>query len=358
MFSPSLLSMMYHSLDDDPLWAEGGQSFEGTDHAARVMMSMVEQHGPRSDWPEVPVSAWSDDASAAREVLQGKITIDRPSGEGAHADRQYFWGRVPVNSLVALLSQQAGEYAKTSEREYIDLGTPIDSFSPTRSAAEQLCDRFVPSAGAAQQVTVALVDLRDDTAPRQYANWIRHTDPDDLKFDGHALTVLAALAQRLAHNGALGKTSLAVATAEKPSRAIGRTCFRHLNVVDVQSALARMRSLTQPDSNPVVISTSLGTHVGPHNGLSPLEDYVSRLVRFHPKHPRHVVAAVGNYGLSNVCAWGGVKRGIAHPISLRVAPGAHHEILVEFWWNESGGGSPIMEVDALDLNGTSILNSK
>ncbi len=90
--------------------------------------------------------------------------------------------------------------------------------------------------------------------------------------------------------------------------------------------------LLDSDKLPAVVNMSVGTHVGPHNGQSPLEAYISGTL-FKPSD-RFAFAAAGNEGGKGISARLELKQSAADYMEIIVDPDCT-EALVEFWWDDA-----------------------
>jgi hypothetical protein len=101
---------------------------------------------------------------------------------------------------------------------------------------------------------------------------------------------------------------------------------------------------------PAVVNMSVGTHVGPHNGQSPLESYISRSV-FKPQC-RFPFAAAGNEGDQGLSARLDLKQSEADYMNF-VATENCTELLIEFWWGEAAGPADMEIVVETEASGMS-----
>jgi hypothetical protein len=87
---------------------------------------------------------------------------------------------------------------------------------------------------------------------------------------------------------------------------------------------------------------SLGTHVGPHNGDSPLEEYiVNKLIR---PSDCFLVAAAGNDGGSGVAAKRNLRANERDFLKLNISARCK-DLLVEFWWDDAIAANLTIELN-------------
>src|SRR5258708_5373942 len=169
----------------------------------------------------------------------------------------------------------------------------------------------------------------------------------------HAVAVLWALIERLHQHSILDQTDLYCALVPPPESSVGKTCFTHGNSPEMLTALQMRGNTVGAISLPVIINMSMGTHVGPHNGDSPLESYVMTLPS--PSTQRYFFVPAGNDGQSGISASRALSGG--QPDFLRVRaqwPGAN-EILIEFWWCQADGGDLTIDAEAQNEHGQSLI---
>jgi hypothetical protein len=120
-------------------------------------------------------------------------------------------------------------------------------------------------------------------------------------------------------------------TADEVRRSAG--CFDQHCAPEMLTAVQEINKLLDGDKLPAVVNMSLGTHVGPHNGSSPLEAYVAGSV-FKPSD-RFLFASAGNEGGKGISSRLELRKGEADYMEL-IVDGTCTELLVEFWWDDSG----------------------
>jgi len=113
--------------------------------------------------------------------------------------------------------------------------------------------------------------------------------------------------------------------------------------VEMLDAIMALEAQLTQDNLPAAVNISLGTHIGPHNGDSPIEEYIAtKLVR---PGERFVVAAAGNDGGSGVAAKRVLVANERDFLSLRTGGPRCNEVLVEFWWDDANGGDLTIEAE-------------
>jgi hypothetical protein len=129
-------------------------------------------------------------------------------------------------------------------------------------------------------------------------------------------------------------------------------CFDQASAVEMLDALKAIEPQLKSDNIPAVVNLSLGTHVGPHNGVSPVEEFISKTLI---SGDRFIVAAAGNEG--------GLGRSAKLSLAanetdfLNVHTGfLCRELLVEFWWKDFGVPGVSIEVNISEMlaNGTPV----
>jgi hypothetical protein len=357
MFSASLLSMMVHSLPDQakgPLFPAPSEERspshrddwldipDQNDLERRFKSALDSWPGP---WNLIPVVAQS-----RREDLQELFgSVDR-SSRGGDISNGCVWGRIPLDLLI---DQFLSAGKLTSEQEHLDLGTPIRAAGGSYNSA---CGTLLAQtpAPASAKIGAAVVDLGETPpptavgVPRHFNSKLRHVPysaPVDLS--DHAEEVLEVLLDRLsAPNGdpnanMLSITTVSMALVLNPTPDQVRAsmdCFHQHCAPElltaVQAITAHLDGDKLPDGTtlPAVVNMSVVTHVGPHNGDSPLETYISKTV-FKPQE-RFLFAAAGNEGAKGISCRLELKKNETDYMELVVDENCG-ELLVEFWWDDS-----------------------
>lgn len=269
--------------------------------------------------------------------IQEHITIDRGG------DFLYFWGRIPTDVLANNFASLADQPA---ERYYLDLGTPLrteGSGSQYDAACHQLLQR-TPQNPSSAKCGVAIIDLGESSlhGPDDYGGRLRHAVTSGIKLSDHAEKVLSILLGRA--YALLPVTTVSCALIRPPvsTPTVGNGCFDQASSVELCAAVLALERELDKDNLPAAINISLGTHVGPHNGDSPLEEYIAaKLCR---PHERFVVVAAGNDGGSGLAAKRELSAGAKD--YLKVQTGSRcQDLLVEFWWYEPVVSTFELQVD-------------
>ena len=119
MFSPSLVSMMLHSMGPDTRFSLTPPSvptrFKSITDVAASLYDVANL--PGGEWPEIPVVGWTTrHRSELEEWFESSVVV--AGGEPA----TYFWGRISLKILLRFFLQFCD---RPRSQEYIDLGTPI-----------------------------------------------------------------------------------------------------------------------------------------------------------------------------------------------------------------------------------------
>lgn len=294
----------------------------------------------------------------ARSMTKQQISSDESRG--------FVWGRIPLDDLIK-------HYFANSEdpvdEEYVDLGTPVWAASSTTCVTSGVATLLgnTPSPANAS-VGVALVDLGETpspgvtNAPRDFGGKLRHVNyPAGTSIDlsTHAEEVLEVLVDRLNHRGMLSAATVSMALIDNPRPdqvRLSKDCFNQHCAPEMLNAVQAINSLLDgdklPDGTlmPAVVNMSVGTHVGPHNGQSPLESYISGSV-FKPKR-RFPFAAAGNEGLHALSDRLDLKQGETDYMDF-LATDKCTELLIEFWWEEAAGPADVEIVVETEASGMS-----
>lgn len=370
MFSASLLSMMIHSV---PPFVDGESSRplpEGFDvpdiysrelgwmetrDLANIFKQILDFFGTGFLWAHIPVvvhGEWDD-----LRKLQAIVMKSEGYSEGAGG---FIWGRFRLDHL--MWHFVAGGSSTSIEREYLDLGTPVRAISTAGgilSGPSPTCNHLLARTPDCANATVsaAIVDLGQAATnaswPEDFGHKLRHVPysaPVDLS--PHAESVLEVLLDRLDNTRApaggpsmLDITTVSMALVLNPTAnqvRASKGCFDQHCAPEMLTAIQNMVTLLDTDKLPAVVNLSLGTHVGPHNGDSPLERYVSKTV-FRPCE-RFLFAAAGNEGGKGISSRLELERGKADFMTLRV-DAACTDLLVEFWWDD--GAAPDVRIGAV-----------
>lgn len=339
MFSPALISAMLHRLDwGNEKGVERKMRFPSQQDFAGEFHGLIRQRG-LADWPRLPIVGRATFPISYTHWFDGSVSVDDDSPTA------FFWGRVPIDRLAEFFQ----EFRSTpAGRLYVDLGTPLRT-AGSGSSFDQDCATYLAASAQGQpKVGVAIVDLGDEakgSVPDDYKGKLHHAVTTDIKLSEHAEKVLSALLLRLDSRRpkVLPDTKVSCALVRKPAAMVSanKGPLDQVNATEMLDAVKALNGLLAADKVPTVVNMSLGTHVGPHNGASPLEEYLSS--RVFQANERFLVVSAGNDGGKGVAA----KRVLAKDDRefLRLRTGARcQELLVEFWWDDAQQGT--MEVEA------------
>ena len=358
MFSASLLSMMVHSLpptarqvflgpsdEFSPEERPGGIVPAGPgqvipdppDLASRFERALNAQ---QREWPLIPVIARAspDDFRSVHNVIQGDGDFRRG----------FLWGRAPLDELMRhYIAARTLEHG----RENLDLGTPVREVSGASGLTGPTCATrlaLTPAPGSAT-VGAAVVDSGVSTktvaSPKDFGGKLRYAVTlVNVDLSPHAEAVLEVLLDRLSKTTAPRSTtladmlsittvSMALMVSPTPDQ-IHRSldCFHQHCAPELLTAVKAIDAHLDSDELPAVVNMSLGTHVGPHDGHSPLEAYISETL-YRPSN-RFLFAAAGNDGGKGISARLDLKTGEADFMEL-VVDEQCTELLVEFWWDDA-----------------------
>lgn len=336
MFSPSLTSMLLHSLWIDVKPQPGYTHLPTPRDVENDLRSLLHRIGDSPiPMPSIPTGGYTEGIPDLGPNVQPIPPIDQGAGH------QYLFGRVPVDVLI---NKFHTSYALPSGTEYLDLGTSLreaQHFHPTgltnclTSLSSYPRTVFNPT-----RMTVAVIDRGVDLPPhlRQetLGGRLRHLI-DDVDFSEHASLVLTELIERLASHQLLDTCDLVCALIKPPQNPIGRKCFRHANIVELAHAIRVLSAYIVDPGNgvsglPLVTNLSMGTHVGPHDGGSPLENLIERRLPFDQQ--RYLVCSAGNDGLAGLSARRELRNGSRDFMRIQTSPAGCEDILVELWWEE------------------------
>ena len=130
----------------------------------------------------------------------------------------------------------------------------------------------------------------------------------------------------------IATVSMALVINPTPQHVRALGCFDQHCAPELLTAVQEIDKLLDSDKLPAVVNMSVGTHVGPHNGQSPLEAYISGTL-FKPSD-RFAFAAAGNEGGKGISARLELKQSAADYMEIIVDPDCT-EALVEFWWDDA-----------------------
>lgn len=287
-------------------------------------------------------------------VIGNVVSLDGIRGFVEFSERSYapgslrVWGRVPIDKLIERLRDT---HALGSTQEYLDLGTPL---VPAQLVGADVgkCQPYLNHARPTlPALRLALIDLGERALgkkPHDFNNRVIHLWPQDVVFAPHAAKVFETLLARLSdYAGLVQKLELIVGLVTAPDNPIGRQCFHHANTVELQSTLNKLSQQVGSGGVPLITSLSMGTHVGPHRGDSPLEQSIELDLPFSSN--RTLVCAAGNEGMAGIAAHRTLNANISEHLRLRTDSRGCCELLVEFWWEEGHNSSVTVSVEIRDL---------
>jgi hypothetical protein len=343
MFSPSLISMMLHSLGPDLRFslAPPGKSSSTYKTIKDVAASFqIVANQPGIEWPEIPVVGWTTRQKSELDEWFQSSVISAPREAGD----LYFWGRIPLNILLQFFSQFCDALPGG---EYIDLGTPVRE-AGSLSVYDNRCANLLPHTprnAKSAKVGAAIVDMGKVSAksPDDYGGRLRHVVTTGIELSDHAEQVLSVLLERLQSKGVLADTTVSCALVRPTVAQIGagRSCFEQAGTAEILDALKALEPQLTSDGLPVAINMSLGTHVGPHNGESPLEGYIANTI---VTKDRFVVVAAGNEGGTGHTAKCSLTANEEDLLSVHTGQFCE-ELLIEFWWDDSGTADLSIKAD-------------
>jgi hypothetical protein len=358
MFSPSLISMMLHSFGPEQREAFGSPTPRGKPSSfpdlGDLAGSLLKATSLPGSFPKVPVAGrTSRPQSKLEQFIANLVTFRLLEERGL----LFFWGRIPLDVLVKLF---AGAHQYAAEIEYVDLGTPVHE-AGSQSQYGQDCAKFLKltadppglAGGTPAKVGAAIIDMGDldlTATPDNYGSKLRHAVTSGVKMSDHAEKVLSVLLERMQTKKVLGDATISCALVKKPDPYIvmGRSCFDQACAPEIIEAATALEPILAGDGIPVAINMSLGTHVGPHNGMSPLEEYLAGTIT---TKTRFLVVAAGNEGGKGWAA----KRSLTKddPEFLGLHTGRMcEEVLVEFWWDDATPKDLSIEAEIYEtLNG-------
>jgi hypothetical protein len=314
--------------------------YKSTWELAQAVSRLVKDVTPPS-LPRLPIVGRVTFALDFNRWFRDHVTVDTLDTAGLAT---FFWGRVPINLLADHFSEFHGIEA---EEHYVDLGTIVRA-GGSNSSFDQDCANYLKKSASTvglAKVGAAIVDLGKVSAqaPDNYSNQLRHAVTTNIELSDHAEKVLSVLLERLDHQGILGDTIVSCALVRPPAAmvAVGKAWFEQSNVVEMLDAIQALEAQLTNDNLPAAVNISLGTHVGPHNGDSPLEEYIAQ--KLVQPNKRFVVAAAGNDGGSGVAAKRKLVANEREFLSLQTGPRCE-DLLIEFWWDNTNLANLNIEV--------------
>jgi hypothetical protein len=355
MLSPSLVAMILHSV-----WPALGtqrppQDFADVADFVRDIQRQIATYEV-SPYPTVPVVGRTR-APQRLDAFRAYATFTEQGFGGAIA----VFGRVPVDVLVRHFAQH---YAVASDDEFLDLGTPLQlqqSRPAAGSAAEANCAGLLAKAlqsTKTKTVRIGLVDQGVDApnqSPNDFSGALQHLETQDIAMSEHAMQVLSVLLDRLDFLHILDEVEFYCALVREPKNMVGRHCFDHASAAELQHAFYRLQPVALSGQTPFVTSVSMGTHVGPHNGNSPLEDFLRASAQV--SRDRFLVAAAGNHGRKGIAAQRELVGGVREYMRVHTGPDGCGELLIEFWWREPVQSTVTLSVDVTLRNGSPLFRA-
>lgn len=342
MFSPSLLSMILHSIGDVFSNVRGQLVQEKTGDIAADLERLVRQlEDSPLPMPSVPVIGHAASLDGIRSFVD-------------YSERSYapgslrVWGRVPINKLVERLRDT---HSLSSNQEYLDLGTPLVTVQRVEADVGKCRPYLGGTPAQPPLLRLALIDLGKRAigeTPDDFGGRVVHLWPQDVVFATHAAKVFETMLARLSdYSPLVQELELIVGLVAAPDNPIGRHCFKHANTVELQSTLRELAKRVGVGGPPLVTNLSMGTHVGPHQGNSPLEQSIDLDLPF--VGDRILVCAAGNDGMAGIAARRTLDANVSEHLRLRTDSRGCSELLVEFWWEEGHSSSVTVSVEIRDV---------
>ncbi|MBB3545341.1 MULTISPECIES: hypothetical protein [unclassified Rhizobium] len=350
MFSPSLVSIMFHSFDREMPWSSNPTSYVTAKDIADKLNAIADK--VKCSRTTIPVVARTRQPISLLKEYFSNEEIGSQSFRFDQLDPfSVFWGRFRLDRLVGYFTQF---HHLDPTEELLDIGTPLFELG-SGSPHDQTCRSLFQHAATLSAATVAaaIVDLGEEDIgcqPDDYGNKLRHAVTNDIKLSGHAEKVLSVLLERLDKNSKLDKTTVSCALVRPPTAFIGTglSAFDQACSPEILTAIEALKTQLDADGLPVAVNLSLGTHVGPHNGESPLEEYIAAKLT---KNDRYLVVAAGNEGGAGHSAKCTLEGDEPDYLSIRTGS-LCEEMLVEFWWEDSAGISMSIDVDIWETDVT------
>lgn len=302
----------------------------------------------RDDEPLFPIVGRT--RQAPPPSLDGQIDVFEAQPGERGSPFSFFYGYVKASSLRPLATQDREQPADV---EYIDLGAAIETEAPAQPDIDRcvaLLRRCTPDISRARFV-VGVVDrgVSSATGPTSLGPGLTLLSPH-LDYDDHALLVLGVLLEALERKGVLSECHLAMWLVGHPPPWVQSSPFQRGNMPELFRGLKAMFDLmAKHPRKGRAVNLSMGAHVGPHNGYSPIEELVDSVstadCRLH--------VAAGNDGLRAVHASRQLVVGVPEDLIVQMGPGGEDWILVELWW-DADCGDVSLEAALLDAHGKSV----
>jgi len=321
MFTPSLISAMIHSV-----WRQADLNDLRIIRLSDLADQLKTVSEPRDGWPFVPVIG----GPANRVIIDALGLQSKEIGEWRTFSR--FWTRARWDNLRTLFTRPAHEI---HAEEFLDLGTAIQPLAPVKTV-DQTCHDLLKKSAQSTAINVGIVDRGDSVTgntPDDFGGKLAHTNTTNVVWSGHALEVLSVLLERIERHKGIPQCAFYCGLVTDPSNHIGLDCFDHANAVEMLNELNALSKNLRHSKLPLIVNVSLGTHVGPHNGQSPLEECVSQIASAGNSN-EFVVVAAGNDGLSGQMGRIELQANTKDYMRIRTGRTGTTELLVEFWWQE------------------------
>lgn len=350
MLSPSLTTAIIHVVSRSlPIPAEPWSQIS--------LFSYLHTHMRKlnTSWPSLPIIARTDQFKG--HEFFGEIERFDLDGRPEQSDRgggTFFWGRVRVDRLV----DYARRYGDTpASKEVVDFGTAFNftTIADGGHDAETVCRRLLAKTREVENASciIGMVDVgvsAQDHEPDTFGGKLTHLVTGGVVLSAHAKRVLAVLLERLDQHGILDRVHVVCALVVSSDPILSGP-FDRGNAPQVHSALDRLFHFVRMYDVPASLNLSMGTHVGPHNGQSPLEEFVSKIS--DARRTLHVSA--GNDGLRGIHAVRRVLASSGEDLILQTGPAGDEFVLVEFWWSDQCGPLSI-EVEVRGPEGQPVLS--
>jgi hypothetical protein len=331
---------MLHSLPPRGSMQSKETSFDEIRDITSLLQSMRAESG-LTEFPFLPITAQTSPDVEPPSLFQN--FIQTAEGKGT----RYFWGRVPLDRLIMHFSES---FAVPADKEYIDLGAPLIQ-AGSGSSYDQDCAELLSrnTLQGAEMARAAIIDMGDTSYsyPDNYSGRLEHA-VTSLGLSAHAERVLFVLLDRLDQQNTLSDTRVSCSLVIPPSSniAIGFDCFKQATAAEMLGALQALETHLAYDALPTVINMSLGTHVGPHNGQSPLEKFIADKI-VHP-HKRFLFAAAGNEGTKGIAARCELEANQRDFVTITTGPRCK-ELLLELWWDAPHGATLSLEAKIFEI---------
>jgi len=296
----------------------------------------------------LPVLAHSTSSTLALRAAFPGLRFDDSSGG------LFGRGFASLGELVAFATQSA---ERPADSEYFDLGTPVRANANQQWAT---CQRILPKTADADSARALAVVVDSGVSakgltPNTFGGKVTHLIATDIDFSAHATGVLSTLLAEVERLGLDSQVHVVCALVAPAPGLVGQLGTGRVldldNVVNLSDSLAEVRKHLSRTALPAVVNLSLGTHVGPHLGTTPLEVFTSSLVM---PASRYVVVAAGNDGERGCHASCHMQDGDQDTLQLLVGPTGAKELMVEFWWEDRGQQHMKLEIEVSDVNGKSL----